>query len=122
MSVYKEGFYCLQQIENQSKRIYEDACDFGALTNKNDSIWNCSKQLVEWYGEKETRKVEKYLTGCTVTQEVTLMDEWNTGDKFTYRLTFVTNNNGIKVKGNKFNGYVYVELLKTVKGNKNMDY
>ena len=55
MSVYKEGFMCLQTIESASKRIYPDACDFGALTNKGDKIWNAALQLVEMYKDENKR-------------------------------------------------------------------
>ncbi len=120
MSVYKEGFYCKAQIENNSKRIFEDAADFGAVTNKGDNIWNCMKQLVEWYGQKGTRVETQYETGCTVTQTVKLIDEWAVSDNRKklinatelYKVTFVYSKQQFKdMVGNKYNAYVYIERI-----------
>lgn len=123
MSVYKEGFMCLETIESASKRIYPDACDFGALTNVGDKIWQAASQLVEMYKDENKRTYVKYATGVTVTNEVTIMDEWQTGDQFTYLVTYTGSLKGQKMKtfSGKFDGFIQVELIGTVKGNKRLD-
>lgn len=124
MSVYKEGFSAVKTIESASKRIYPDACDFGALTNIGDNIWNAAAQLIQMYKDEDSvRKEEKYNTGITVTHEFSLMDEWSTGDQYMYRVTYVGSLKGQKMKtpSGKFDGYIYLELLNTIKGNKRMD-
>ena len=122
MSVYKEGYRALEIIQNAGSRIYDDACDFGALTNKGDTIWNNMKQLVEWYGEKGTRKFHKYETGFTVVQTVKLMDEWSVSDGHKtigqatelYKVTYVNSKLGIKVRRSRYDGYVYIEKIEQV--------
>jgi hypothetical protein len=102
MAVYREGFIALEKIQKSSVRIFNDACDWGSPVNKGDSIWNYAKQLAEWYGDKETRKVNRYSTGTSVDIEVTLIDEWSVSDERKtikeatekYLLSFVTCNKG----------------------------
>ena len=106
MSVYREGFHAIELIQDKSKRIYPDAADFGAPTKKGDEIWNWTKQLIEWYGKKETRKVIKYLTGTTVSCIVSLIDEWVTKKEFKYEVTFVSIH-----KNKDMDGYIYVEKI-----------
>lgn len=76
MAVYREGYKAVELIENSSKRIFPDACDYGAPTKVGDSIWNSLKQLKEWYGVEDTRHKDEF--GCTVVVE--LMDEWAVSD------------------------------------------
>lgn len=45
MAVYREGYKAIEMIEKSSKRIYNDACDYGAPTKSGDVIWNYAKQL-----------------------------------------------------------------------------
>lgn len=102
MSVYKEGYHAIHLIESDSTRIFEDACDYGAPCRKGDSIWNATKQLVEWYGNKETKKVNIYSTGKSTECVVTLMDEWSVSDERktvkeateNYLVSFTTCNTG----------------------------
>jgi len=103
MSVYKEGFYAVEEITKASRQIWNDSDDFGAPTKKGDGIWALTKQLVEWYGVPNTRKEERYSTGAAVSHVVELMDEWNTGNTFRYLVTFVTVANDPNV-----DGYVYL--------------
>ena len=92
MSVYKEGYYCLEQLIANSKRIYPDACDFGCPVNKDDIHYNFAKQLVNDYGEIDTR--EEWLGGVSI--NVVLKDEWAISDRRksmiegteTYKVTF----------------------------------
>lgn len=81
MSVYKEGYSIVEEIEKLSQRIYPDACDYGVPVTKGDRMWNAMNQLTEWYGEKETRKVARYSTGVSVEIEIVLMDEWAVSDR-----------------------------------------
>lgn len=109
MSVYKEGFYAVELIQKSSKQIFPDAADFGAPVTKGDSLWNWVKQLVDWYGVKGSRKEYTYPTGATVESTVELMDEWNTGKVFQFKVTFVKSTS---LKG--MTGYVYVDQLTSV--------
>ena len=107
MSVYKEGYHLVSMIEKASKRIYPDACDYGAPVRKGDVLWNEIKQIIEWYGNKETRVVELYSTGTTVKCTIELMDEWTTGREEHFELTYVTTR-----KDKNMDGYVYVTQVK----------
>lgn len=112
MSVYKEGFYIVELIQKNSKRIWPDACDYGALTKKGDELWNCVKQLFEWYGDDEKhRKLQKYGTGLTLTREVELIDEWSSQPKLiTFKVTY-TESASFKKLG--YDGMFEVEEVKS---------
>jgi len=81
MAIYREGYHAVDKIIKNSKNIFSDACDNGAPTRKGDEIWNLAKQLVEWYGDKESRKESRYSTGSSVTNVITLIDEWAVSDE-----------------------------------------
>ena len=107
MSVYKEGYYFINLIEKASKQIYPDACDFGAPIRKGDTLWNGMKQIVDWYGNPDTKKVVTYGTGATVSCVIELIEEWRTGREEHFKLTYVT------TRGDKnMDGYAYVERIK----------
>jgi len=72
MSVYKEGYYIIAEIQERSKQIWNDSCDYGVLVNKNDTLWKNAQQLAAWYGDPKTRN--KYYGGVSI--EIKLMDEW----------------------------------------------
>lgn len=117
MAVYREGFKAIELIENRSTQIFNDACDFGAPTKQGDDVWNAAKQLCDWYGEKETREENRYSTGRSVSQKVTLIDEWAVSDERktidqateVYLVNFVSCDKG-KCKGKT--GYIYVQRVK----------
>lgn len=93
MSVYKEGFYAVRTIRNSMKQVYPDAADFGAPVRKGDELWNWAKQAVDWYGVEGTRKVERYLTGVTVTADIELMYEGDgpqRGEVLRFRIEYVS--------------------------------
>lgn len=79
MAVYREGYMILEQYEKQKVQIWNDACDEGVLINKGDKNYGAMMQLIEWYGDKVTRKV--LGTGNQVQIEITLMDEWAVSDE-----------------------------------------
>lgn len=107
MSVYKEGYYALQLIQNNSRQIYPDAADYGAPTKQGDDLWNVVKQVIEWYGVKGSRQQTNYSTGITVSHNIKLMDEWNTGREEEYRITYIT------TRWNKLHdGYFQVDKVK----------
>lgn len=81
MAVYREGFQALKLINDKSVQIFDDAADFGAPTKKGDELWVAVKQLCSWYGINNTRKVLRYNTGRSVSQEVQLIDEWAVSDE-----------------------------------------
>lgn len=76
MAVYREGYYAIEQYSKLKTRIYNDACDQGVFVKKDDFNWNLFKQLVEWYGSKETRIEDE----SGVSNVVELMDEWAVSD------------------------------------------
>lgn len=114
MAVYREGFYAVEQITKASVRIFPDAADYGAPTKQGDKIWQVAKQLVEWYGEKDTREENRYSTGRSVTSKVTLIDEWAVSDgrksmeqaTITLTVSFVSCTTG-KCEG--YDGYVSID-------------
>jgi len=75
MSVYKEAWYIIRDIQNHSRQVYPDAADYGVPVKKGDSFWKQARQLVDMYGEPENRKVDRYFTGVTVTQKLRIADE-----------------------------------------------
>lgn len=105
MSVYKEGFYAIELIQKNSKQLFQDAADYGAPVKKQDQLWGWVKQLCDWYGVEGSRQEHRYGTGVTVEQNVSLMDEWNTGKKIYYKVVYVS----AKLPG--YDGYVYVKQI-----------
>jgi hypothetical protein len=81
MAVYREGFSWLGELVSASKQIFDDACDYGVLVNKDDTLWNTAKNLTEWYGIEGTRKHINYPTGSTTSIEIYLLDEWAVSDQ-----------------------------------------
>lgn len=116
MSVYKEGYSAVELISNNSKRIFDDACDWGAPTRKGDKIWNAANQLCKDYGVKGSRVVNRYLSGRSVKQQVVLIDEWSVSDERKtikqatekYEVTFVSCTKGA-CKG--YDGYIVIVKL-----------
>jgi hypothetical protein len=116
MSIYKEGYHALNEIQSQQIRIYDDACDFGVPVKKNDSNWNLAKQLFAMYGDKTTRKQHDYSTGSNVYSFFTLIDEWSVSDERktlkqateTYSMHYTTCKTG-KCKG--YDGFVSIHKI-----------
>ena len=116
MSVYKEGYIITEQLQNSALRIFNDACDYGTPVKVGDENWNNVRQLFDFYGEKESRKVQRYATGTTASFDFTLIDEWAVSDERktveqateNYRLEFVTCDKG-RCKG--YNGYITITRL-----------
>lgn len=105
MSVYKEAVLAVKVIKQNSKRIYPDACDFGAPVRKGDDIWNWAKQLVDWYGVKGTRKESRYSTGVSVSQKVMFMPDEHNSDKYvTVEVVYVSTE-----KNKEMEGYIYIK-------------
>lgn len=115
MAVYREGFKAVEAIQKASIRIYNDACDFGALSNKGDEIWNQALCINEMYSKKGTYKFDRYSTGQSCSVEFTLIDEWSVCDERKsikeatekYELHYVGVKKGIKQlhSGKKYDGY-----------------
>ncbi len=113
MAVYREGYTALELILSQTVRIYNDACDTGVPTKQGDAIWNAAKQLVKWYGDKNTRSEERYSTGRSCKSDFTLIDERAVSDERKtieeaterYSIEFVSCTDG-KCKG--YDGYIFV--------------
>ena len=116
MSVYKEGYHAVREIQSQSVHIFSDAGDYGTPCKKGDSIWNLTKQLTEWYGDKDTKKVDVYSTGKSVEIVAILIDEWSVSDERKtikeaterFYVSFTTCKTG-KCKG--YDGYVMVSKI-----------
>jgi len=110
MSVYKEGYMIVSEIQKRSKQIWNDSADYGALTQVGDQLWNMVKQLVEWYGLPETKRITYYpgtREVCSMEITVELMDEWNTGRIEPFKITYTTLKT--KVNGVKWSGMFEVE-------------
>lgn len=91
MSVYKEGFYIAEELTKASRQIYPDAADYGVPVKPGSRLWNMAKQLADFYGKKETRTVERYLTGHSAEIEISLLDEWSgKGTEFRFILSYTT--------------------------------
>lgn len=119
-AVYREGYHCIDIIQQNSVQIYPDAADFGAPYNKGDKIYNATKQLVDTYKDKNIPiKNNKYSTGASSEATVTLIDEWavSDGDKTVaeatekYLVNCVTSKGGIKYNGQTYTGYVTVTKI-----------
>jgi hypothetical protein len=107
MSVYKEAVHAIGLIRKNSKRIYPDACDYGTPVKKGDDIWNWTKQLIDCYGVKDSRKVAKYSTGTTASSVVRYMpDEHNSPVYKQVRVSYTTTR-----KDRHQDGYVTIEEL-----------
>jgi len=111
MSVYKEGFHAVSEINNHSRQVYPDACDYGVPTKPGHWAWNMIKGAVQAYGVEGTRKVDRYLTGVTVENVIELMDEWlergapGYGKVLRFKFTY-TSAKGLQ---DGYTGYVCVE-------------
>lgn len=120
MAVYREGFKILEEISKNSGRVFQDAADYGCKVKKGDYFFNCIKQLLEFYGDEGTRTESSYGTGVTISQKVTLIDEWAVSDERKtieqatehYTVTYVKSNRPFTVFGKEYNGYVYIENQK----------
>lgn len=116
MSVYKEGYSAVELIKSHSRRIFNDACDWGAPTKSGDKIWNAANQLCKEYGVKGSRVVNKYLSGRSVKRQVILIDEWAVSDEIKtikqatekYEVTFVSCTKGAC---NGYDGYITIVKL-----------
>ena len=116
MAVYREGYHIIKLIEAKSETIYSDACDYGVPTKKGDDTWNLAKQAFDIYGEKETRKENRYDTGRSVEAIISLMDEWAISDEHKtkqeatdkFLIHFVSCTTGA-CKG--YDGYIYIQKL-----------
>lgn len=116
MSVYKEGWYAVQEIEQSSRQVFQDAADFGVPVHEGSRIWNLLKQTADFYGVEGTRKVERYSTGATASIDIDLMHEGDVkrGKTERFRLVYVKFNRPTKLQpystnGTKYDGYAYVE-------------
>ena len=119
MSVYKEGFFIINQLNEKKKPIWlkEDRV-YGVLTNKGDRIWNDVKQLVEWYRVRDIDTRKEWDKG--VSEEIELLDEWafsdgrKTEEQATERWKITYNIQSIIVQGTlkSYDGFITIERLK----------
>jgi hypothetical protein len=114
MGVYKEAEHAIKLITQRSVQIYPDACDFGALCNKGDEIWNWGKQLVDWYQDKKKPIVrEHYGTGQSCSA-VVIVGSDNSERDITkkYKVEYVGVKKRINYNGKKYDGYFHVYEVK----------
>jgi len=78
MSVYREGYYIVEQYEAKKVQIWPDSADEGVPVKSFDLFSKQIKQLVDWYGIKETRKVSNERKEVSI--EVELLNEWRYSD------------------------------------------
>jgi hypothetical protein len=92
MSVYKEGYYIIDEIERASYQIYPDAADYGAPVVKGDKLWNAVGQLYDWYGDKETRRLQEYGTGKSVefVAELVVEGDYRKGEYDYFKIEYHT--------------------------------
>ena len=87
MAVYREGYAIIEDIQKNSERVFNDACDYGAPVKKGDARWNAVQQLIEWYGKEWDYKTEDekafpvVRTNDSTATKVKLIDEWALSDK-----------------------------------------
>lgn len=105
MGVYKEGYHAIKLIKMNTRQVFPDAADYGAPIRKGDEVWRWTKQLVDWYGVKGTRREDIYRTGTTVSHEVELMSE-ATGRIDRFKVTYTTTRNHPE-----YDGYVEVDVI-----------
>ena len=114
MAVYREGYHALKELQSQSIRNYNDACDLGVPVRKNDKNWKLAKMLFAMYGDETTRQQHNYSTGKNVYANIKLIDEWAVSDGIktikqateNYTLVYVTCKTG-NCKG--FDGYITID-------------
>lgn len=107
MSVYKEGYFTVQYIQQRSRQIYPDAADYGMPVRSGSPDWNAIKGIVDMYGNPERKRVHRYATGVTAEAVIELMDEWVTGRRENFKITY-TSARGLK----GYDGYVTVEEVR----------
>jgi hypothetical protein len=114
MAVYREGYSFIEFLQRNSIDIYPgESCDNGVPVKKGDSVWNQCKYVIDFYGRdnKGTRQENRYSTGRSVSQCITLIDEWAVSDERktvteatdVFRIEFVSCTDG-KCKG--YDGYI----------------
>lgn len=114
MAVYREGYSFIEFLQRNSINIFPgDACDNGVPVKKGDKVWNQCKSVIHFYGRRhiDTRQENRYSTGRSVSQCITLMDEWAVSDERktvseateVFRIEFVSCTTGA-CKG--FDGYI----------------
>lgn len=119
MAVYREGYSFIEYLQRNSVEIFPgDACDFGVPVKKGDEIWNQCKSTIHFYGRDHvnTRQENRYSTGRSVSQNITLIDEWAVSDERktvseateVFRIEFVSCTTGA-CKG--FDGYITFSKL-----------
>ena len=83
MSVYKEGYSIIEDIQNGHREVYGDACDYGVPVKKGDKMWTNIQMLKEMYGPNEEfpedglEMHKDIFGGCF---DILLMDEWAVSD------------------------------------------
>lgn len=115
MAVYREFFSGVDKIVDAQRRIWPDAADFGVPVKKDDVFWNTAAQLASWYGDPETRHIDVYSTGTTVSIEIEGLDEWAVSDErkteeqatYRFKLEYITTRSD-----KKMDGYISLTRLK----------
>ena len=92
MAVFREGYHTVERIQKQSKQLFSDSCDYGVPVQKGDSLWREVKSTIHMYGVEGTRKVSKYETGLTLSQNIELMREWSDGKVETFEIEYIESN------------------------------
>lgn len=109
MSVFKEGFEGVNYLIQNARPLSKDHIQDVVLVIKNDKAWNWIKQLVNWYGIKNSRIETLTPEGKKITHLIELVDEV-TAEISKYRITYCP---GIFHLDKRVVGYVYIEPLKT---------
>lgn len=115
MAVYREAYHVIEAIETQSTRIYPDAADYGALVKKGDQLWKDVQMIMDWHGNKETRESYPIVYGWVLSQNIEVIEEWQTGNEEHYKITYHHFTKGLVSHGGNFDGFIEIEKVKVIK-------
>ena len=77
MSVYKEFYFGVQEIQLHQVPVFNDAIDVGVPVKKGDKFWKLSKSLKRFANEG----VKSYQTDFDTSIIITGLDEWAVSDR-----------------------------------------
>ena len=123
MSVYREGFYAKEMIENSSILLTQFN-EKAAPVNPDDVLVKLANRAIECYGvkdemlakyPKENIKMPLPDLGTKARRYIHLMDEWRTGDEFIYCITYRVVRAGFAHAGHQYQAYMKIRLVETIK-------
>ena len=105
MSVFKEAYKVLSEINYSATQIYPDACDYGTPCKANDITYNKLQKLVKDYGIPTSKRIELNIPGQFVTSiYISLIDEHGSKETEYFKVTYIKT----KIPGN-FDAFITIE-------------